>query len=90
MRRSSPPVSPRACLAIDGNRSSVKVLSYLDVLRDKAPVGAKVAIIGCGGIGFDTAMFLSQSGAATSQDIGEFCREWGIDTSLQTAAGLKC
>ncbi len=36
-----------------------KVLSYLDVLRDKAPVGAKVAIIGCGGIGFDTAMFLS-------------------------------
>lgn len=37
-----------------------KVLSYLDVLRDKAPVGNKVAIIGCGGIGFDTAMFLSQ------------------------------
>ncbi len=64
------------------------MLSYLDVLRDKAPVGAKVAIIGCGGIGFDTAMYLSQSGAATSQDIGEFCREWGIDTSLQTAGGL--
>ena len=66
-----------------------KVLSYLDVLRDKAPVGAKVAIIGCGGIGFDTAMYLSQSGVATSQDIGEFCREWGIDTSLQTAGGLR-
>ncbi len=27
-----------------------KVLSYLDVLRDKAPVGNKVAIIGCGGL----------------------------------------
>ncbi|EOQ1603695.1 NADPH-dependent 2,4-dienoyl-CoA reductase, partial [Escherichia coli] len=39
-----------------------KVLSYLDVLRDKAPVGNKVAIIGCGGIGFDTAMYLSQPG----------------------------
>jgi 2,4-dienoyl-CoA reductase (NADPH2) len=50
-----------------------KVLSYLDVLRDKAPVGEKVAIIGCGGIGFDTAMYLSQSGVATSQNIGEFC-----------------
>ncbi|EOV0602605.1 FAD-dependent oxidoreductase [Klebsiella pneumoniae] len=74
--------------AIDGI-DHPKVLSYLDVLRDKAPVGAKVAIIGCGGIGFDTAMFLSQSGAATSQDIGEFCREWGIDTSLQTAGGLS-
>ena len=73
--------------AIDGI-DHPKVLSYLDVLRDKAPVGAKVAIIGCGGIGFDTAMYLSQSGVATSQDIGEFCREWGIDTSLQTAGGL--
>ncbi|VFS08816.1 2,4-dienoyl-CoA reductase [Enterobacter cancerogenus] len=29
-----------------------KVLSYLDVLRDKKPVGDRVAIIGCGGIGF--------------------------------------
>ncbi len=74
--------------AIDGI-DHPKVLSYLDVLRDKAPVGAKVAIIGCGGIGFDTAMYLSQSGVATSQDIGEFCREWGIDTSLQTAGGLS-
>lgn len=52
----------------------------------KAPVGEKVAIIGCGGIGFDTAMYLSQSGVATSQNIGEFCAEWGIDTSLQSAA----
>ena len=66
-----------------------KVLSYLDVLRDKAPVGEKVAIIGCGGIGFDTAMYLSQSGVATSQNIGEFCAEWGIDTSLQSAGGLR-
>ncbi len=64
------------------------MLSYLDVLRDKAPVGAKVAIIGCGGIGFDTAMFLSQS-AWPPADIGEFCREWGIDTSLKTAGGLS-
>ena len=29
-----------------------KVLSYLNVLRDHQPVGAKVAIIGAGGIGF--------------------------------------
>ncbi|MCC3263431.1 FAD-dependent oxidoreductase, partial [Paenibacillus polymyxa] len=44
-----------------------KVLSYLAVLRDTAPVGEKVAIIGCGGIGVDTAMYLSQPGEATSQ-----------------------
>ena len=66
-----------------------KVLSYLDVLRDKAPVGEKVAIIGCGGIGFDTAMYLSQPGEATSQNIAEFCVEWGIDTSLSQSGGLR-
>ncbi len=62
--------------AIDGI-DHPKVLSYLDVLRDKTPVGEKVAIIGCGGIGFDTAMYLSQSGAATSQDIGEVLPRMG-------------
>jgi 2,4-dienoyl-CoA reductase (NADPH2) len=35
-----------------------KVLSYVDVLRDKAPVGKRVAIIGAGGIGFDMGEFL--------------------------------
>ena len=65
-----------------------KVLTYLDVLRDKATVGQRVAIIGCGGIGFDTAMYLSQPGDPTSQNIAEFCVEWGIDTSLQQAGGL--
>ncbi|SCC35904.1 2,4-dienoyl-CoA reductase (NADPH2) [Kosakonia oryzendophytica] len=66
-----------------------KVLSYLDVLRDKVPVGESVAIIGCGGIGFDTAMYLSQPGEPTSQNIAEFCVEWGIDTSLQNGGGLR-
>lgn len=66
-----------------------KVLSYLDVLRDKTPVGKRVAIVGCGGIGFDTAMYLSQPGEPTSQNIAEFCVEWGIDTSLQQPGGLR-
>ncbi|EGT4256111.1 NADPH-dependent 2,4-dienoyl-CoA reductase [Citrobacter amalonaticus] len=66
-----------------------KVLTYLDVLRDKTPVGNRVAIVGCGGIGFDTAMYLSQPGEATSQNIADFCVEWGIDTSLQQAGGLR-
>ena len=66
-----------------------KVLTYLDVLRDKAPVGQRVAIIGCGGIGFDTAMYLSQPGDPTSQNIAEFCVEWGIDTSLLQSGGLR-
>ena len=65
------------------------VLTYLDVLRDKAPVGERVAIVGCGGIGFDTAMYLSQPGDPTSQNIAEFCVEWGIDTSLSQPGGLR-
>ncbi|OAT75515.1 NADPH-dependent 2,4-dienoyl-CoA reductase [Mangrovibacter phragmitis] len=64
------------------------VLSYLEVLRDKHAVGKRVAIIGCGGIGFDTAMYLSQNGASTSLDVARFCQEWGIDTSLRHAGGL--
>lgn len=64
------------------------VLSYLAVLRDKKPVGNRVAIIGCGGIGFDTAMYLSQPPGADSQNISTFCKEWGIDTQLRFPGGL--
>ncbi len=67
-----------------------KVLSYLDVLRDKKPVGQRVAIIGAGGIGFDTASFLSHSDRADSLESADFCREWGIDRTLQQRGGLTC
>lgn len=73
--------------AIDGINHR-NVLSYLDVLRDKKPVGQRVAIIGGGGIGFDTALYLSQPGPATSQNINAFCAEWGIDTAMQHPGGL--
>ncbi|MTD37980.1 NAD(P)-binding protein [Erwinia sp. CPCC 100877] len=63
-----------------------KVLSYLEVLRDKKPVGKRVAIIGCGGIGVDTALWLSQS--AIAQSIPAFCAEWGIDLHLHHPGGL--
>ncbi|MET3056390.1 NADPH-dependent 2,4-dienoyl-CoA reductase [Serratia marcescens] len=65
-----------------------KVLSYLDVLRDKKPVGQRVAIVGAGGIGFDTAEYLSQHGVSSSLDQAEFNREWGIDARLEQRGGL--
>ena len=67
-----------------------KVLSYVDVLLRGKPVGASVAIVGAGGIGFDVAEFLSHdaSHAATSQDIPAFMREWGIDMTLEDRGGL--
>lgn len=64
------------------------VLTYLDVLRDKKPVGKRVAIIGAGGIGFDTAEYLSQSGLSTSLDSAAFSHEWGIDRDLTQPGGL--
>jgi 2,4-dienoyl-CoA reductase (NADPH2) len=66
-----------------------KVLSYLDVLRDKAPVGQSVAIIGAGGIGFDVAEYLTHEGKATSQDIPAFMREWGVDMTLAARGGIE-
>ncbi|MDO8653139.1 MAG: NADPH-dependent 2,4-dienoyl-CoA reductase [Undibacterium sp.] len=72
---------------IDGIRHP-KVLSYLDVLRDKKPVGKSVAIIGAGGIGFDVAEYLSHSGTSPSLDSKKFFAEWGVDTSYSTVGGL--
>ncbi|MCF8159795.1 MAG: crotonase/enoyl-CoA hydratase family protein [Polaromonas sp.] len=65
-----------------------KVLSYLDVLRDKKPVGKTVALIGAGGIGFDTAEFLLHEGTSPSLDQAKFFAEWGVDTSYSTRGGL--
>ncbi|GAA5316684.1 MAG: NADPH-dependent 2,4-dienoyl-CoA reductase [Candidatus Pelagadaptatus aseana] len=66
-----------------------KVLSYLDVLKDKKPVGKSVAVIGAGGIGFDVSEYLAHSGEATSQNIEAFMKEWGVDMSLQARGGIE-
>jgi 2,4-dienoyl-CoA reductase (NADPH2) len=58
-----------------------KVLSYVDVLAKGAPVGATVAIVGAGGIGFDVAEFLSEARepGAAHPDVAAFMGEWGVD-----------
>ncbi|WP_340614047.1 NADPH-dependent 2,4-dienoyl-CoA reductase [Xenorhabdus thailandensis] len=66
-----------------------KVLTYLDVLKHKRPVGKRVAIIGAGGIGFDTAEYLSQSGQSTSLSNYAFSHEWGIDRTITHRGGLR-
>ncbi|MFF9474293.1 FAD-dependent oxidoreductase [Streptomyces roseolus] len=65
------------------------VLSYLDVLRDGAPVGERVAVIGAGGIGFDVAEFLTDGGEGASQDPETYFRQWGVDTSYENRGGLR-
>jgi len=67
-----------------------KVLSYIDVLLLGRPVGASVAIVGAGGIGFDVAEFLSHDPAhsPSSLDVPAFMKEWGIDMSLESRGGV--
>jgi 2,4-dienoyl-CoA reductase (NADPH2) len=66
-----------------------KVMNYLDVLRDKKPVGKSVAVIGAGGIGFDVSEYLTHEGTSPSVDAPKFYAEWGIDTTYAQAGGLK-
>ena len=66
-----------------------KVLSYIQVLKERVPVGKRVAIIGAGGIGFDTAEYLSHEGESASLNPEKFYAEWGIDTSYAHVGGLK-
>ena len=80
-------VTPRTP-AIEGiDHPSVR--SYLDVLRDKCKVGQRVALIGAGGIGFDTAEFLLHEGNSSSLDADQFFKEWGVDRSYASAGGLQ-
>ncbi|MER5386700.1 NADPH-dependent 2,4-dienoyl-CoA reductase [Streptomyces sp. NPDC002688] len=64
------------------------VVGYLDVLRDGAPVGDRVAILGAGGIGFDVAEFLTDSGDKASEDPATYFRSWGVDMDYRTPGGL--
>ncbi|MFE9535190.1 FAD-dependent oxidoreductase [Streptomyces sp. NPDC006691] len=65
------------------------VVTYLDVLRDGAPVGERVAVVGAGGIGFDVAEFLTDGGDAASLDAETYFRQWGVDTAYGERGGLR-
>ena len=73
---------------IDG-QDGPNVLSYIDVLRGKAPVGKRVAIIGAGGIGFDVAEYLVHEGESPTEDLAEWKEEWGVGDPEQSRGGLS-
>ncbi len=64
------------------------VLSYIDVLRDKAPVGDRVAVIGAGGIGFDVCEYLVEGDQSPTEDLALWKKEWGVDDPENTRGGL--
>ena len=59
-----------------------KVVGYIDVIEGRAEVGARVAIIGTGGIAHDVAELLCHD-RNTVQTPQDFYREWGVDPSVQ-------
>jgi 2,4-dienoyl-CoA reductase (NADPH2) len=66
-----------------------KVLSYIDVLLGRQPVGPRVALIGAGGIGFDVAEFLvTAPGHSTALDLPAWLAEWGVADPGQVRGGV--
>ena len=65
-----------------------KVISYLDAILQRKPVGQSVAVIGAGGIGFDVSEFVTHQGQATSLNREAFWKEWGIDGQLEARGGV--
>ncbi len=65
-----------------------KVLSYIDVLKHKKPVGESVAVIGAGGIGFDVSEYLTHVGESLTLRPESWLKEWGVDKSYATRGGL--
>ncbi|MFF3338547.1 FAD-dependent oxidoreductase [Streptomyces flavidovirens] len=69
------------------------VISYLDLLRDDAKAGDRVAVIGAGGIGFDVAEFLTDTSTdaddAASLSPEVFFAQWGVDMEYGSRGGLQ-
>tara|TARA_B100000767_G_C19778381_1_gene544316 strand:- start:10812 stop:12851 length:2040 start_codon:yes stop_codon:yes gene_type:complete len=67
-----------------------KILNYVDVLYKKKTVGAKVAIIGSGGIGFDMAEYLAHDMAHESVSLNtkKYMKEWGVDMTYAKGGSL--
>ncbi len=65
-----------------------KVLGYLDVLKHKAPVGKRVAVIGAGGIGFDVSEYLVHEGDSPTENLPEWMTEWGVSDPAEHRGGL--
>ncbi|WP_334180412.1 NADPH-dependent 2,4-dienoyl-CoA reductase [Pseudoxanthomonas sp.] len=65
-----------------------KVVSYVDVLSGRVTVGARAALIGAGGIGFDVAEYLTHEGHSPSLDPARWMAEWGVDPTFEARGSL--
>lgn len=63
-----------------------KVLTYAQLVRDGAPAGRTVAVIGAGGIGVDVSEFLTHLESPLS--VAEWMAEWGVGSPDGSRGGL--
>ncbi|MEM8848554.1 MAG: NADPH-dependent 2,4-dienoyl-CoA reductase [Pseudomonadota bacterium] len=71
-------------------QDGTNVVTYIDVLRDQVPVGDRVALVGAGGIGFDTAEFLAHgAGDSPTEDLDAWLHEWGVADPEAHRGGLE-
>ncbi|WP_293947783.1 oxidoreductase [Sneathiella sp.] len=80
-------VVPRQ-LSIDGI-SHPSVASYEEVLSGKVTAGARVAVIGAGGIGFDTVEYLLGDGAGPYANRPDFEAEYGLTEEPDVSGGFR-
>ncbi len=69
-------------------QEGTNVVSYIDVLRHKVPVGKRAAVIGAGGIGFDVSEYLLHEGTSPAEDLPLWMKEWGVADPDAHRAGL--
>lgn len=62
-----------------------KVVNYQDVIRHRAPVGRRVAVMGAGGIGFDISEFLLHE---PDESIEHWMQRWGVTDPDLERGGL--
>ena len=71
-------------------QDAANVLSYIDVLLHKKPVGKRVAVVGAGGIGFDVSEYLVDAGHSATLDTALWMKEWGVaDPSVARGGVVK-
>lgn len=64
-----------------------RVLSYDQAIQDPAKIGARVAIVGAGGIGFDVAECLLGT-VGQPPKLDDFAHEYALDLSLGSPGGV--
>ncbi len=66
---------------------AAQVVSYVDLLTGRATAGARVAVVGAGGIGFDVSEYLVEGESLTLHP-DQWRQEWGVGDPASSPGGL--